>query len=195
MAREVLFLSAGEGNVSVSLSRPQKRCAWSRKAQFGPGCPLLRLGGTDTALPERNVSARHATEVLWPFDLRESPDPRPARAMRDACSPGRSCREIPALILHPVRVVDRPSGRRLTPWPKYWKWSFSAGKGPRAEKKAAVRSPSARGSGRSSRQTRGPRRRAATTDFSNPNFAPQRQSVTPHTPPVWNAHTLSLIHI
>ena len=54
-------------------------------------------------------------EFSWSIDRRESPAPRPARAMRDAGSPVRSCREIPAPILQPVCVADRPSCHLFTP--------------------------------------------------------------------------------
>jgi len=113
-------------------------------------------------------------EVPWPIDRRESSDPRPARAMRDAGSPVRSCREIPAPILQPVCVADRPSCHLLTLRPKC---SFSTGRAPRAEKKGAARSPSARGSGRSNRQTRKPRRQAVTTDPFGSHFRASKEAV------------------
>ena len=94
--------------------------------------------------------------------------------MRDAGSPGRSCREIPAPILQPVRVADRPSDHLFAPRPKC---SFSTGRAPRAEKKGAARSPSARGSGRSSRQTRKPRRQAVTTDPFGSHFRASKEAV------------------
>ena len=113
-------------------------------------------------------------EFSWSIDRRESPDPRPARAMRDAGSPVRSCREIPAPILQPVCVAARPSCHLFTPRPKC---SFSTGRAPRADRKGAARSPSARGSGRSSRQTRKPRRQAVTTDPFGSHFRASKEAV------------------